>query len=327
MIPAWVAVLMALFGGGPAAAASEVPPARTIVYKSVGACRIGADIYRTGGAGARPALLWLHGGALIFGDKTKINRRQLARYLEAGFVVVSIDYRLAPETKLPAILEDVAGAYRWMRVRGPSLAGIDPDRIGVIGHSAGGYLALTCGHRLSPRPRAIVSFYGYGDIVGEWYSRPDPFYLKEPAVSRAQALAGVGRPPGCADAAEESRWPFYLYCRQQGLWPKEVAGIDPGAEPRRFDPFCPVRNVDAQYPPTLLLHGDQDTDVPFEQSVLMDRELTRAGVTHEFIPIAGGQHGFDHDMDDARAAQAFEKVVVFLGRHLDAAGRDRKEGR
>ncbi len=211
-----------------------------------------------------------------------------------------------------------------MRAQGPSLAGIDPGRIAVIGHSAGGYLALTCGYRLSPRPRAIVSFYGYGDIVGDWYSRPDPFYLREPAVSRAQALSGVGKQPGCGDSAEESRWSFYLYCRQQGLWPKEVAGIDPAVEPRAFDPFCPIRNVNGQYPPTVLLHGDRDTDVPFQQSVGMERELTRAGVAHEFIPIAGGEHGFDHDMDDARTVQAFEKVMVFLSRHLDAPRRARR---
>jgi acetyl esterase/lipase len=310
-----VAALLAFFG------AQSAPRPQTFAFKAVGDCRIRADVYCANSPGPRPAILWIHGGALIFGDRDKINRRQLAQYLDAGFTVVSIDYRLAPETKLPSILEDVSDAYRWMRERGPSELGIDPGRIAVIGHSAGGYLTLTCGYRLSPRPRALVSFYGYGDIVGDWYSKPDPFYSRERAVSRAQAVAGVGKEGGCEDSSEENRWPFYLYCRQQGLWPREVAGIDPVAEPRRFDSFCPIRNVTREYPPTMLLHGDKDTDVPFQQSAEMDRALTKAGIVHEFVPIAGGEHGFDHDMDDPRTVKAFEKVMSFLKSYL--AGQSR----
>ncbi len=70
--------------------------------------------------------------------------------------------------------------------------------------------------------------------------------------------------------------------------PEKSPAHDPDAEPKAFDRFCPVRNVSAQYPPTLLIHGTNDTDVPHEQSVLMDRELTRRGVPHEFISVPGG---------------------------------------
>ena len=294
------------------AAAQPKVPMQTYVYKTDGQCAIRADVYRAAGDEIRPAILWIHGGALIFGHRGTINQAQLSRYVEAGFVVVSIDYRLAPETKLPGILEDLEDAYRWMRSRGPGLFRIDPDRIAVIGHSAGGYLTLTAGYRLRPRPKALVAFYGYGDIIGDWYSRPDPFYLKEPAVTREQALAGVTGHPISEALDGSARWPFYLYCRQQGLWPMEVVGIDPAAEPRRFEPFCPVRNVSRDYPATMLLHGDRDTDVPYQQSVDMARELKRVGVVHEFVPIPGGGHGFDRDMTDPRTVSAFNKVIAFL---------------
>ena len=65
----------------------------------------------------------------------------------------------------------------------------------------------------------------------------------------------------------------YLYCRQQGLWPKVLTGRDPDEEPRAFDAFCPVRNVTPECPPTLLIHGTKDTDVPYELSVQMAKEL------------------------------------------------------
>src|SRR5205085_5190889 len=139
-------------------------------------------------------------------------------------------------------------------------------------------------------PKALVAFYGYGDIAGEWYSRPDPFYNQQPAVSKQQAYQAVGG-PYFDDSVPNNRFEFYLYCRQQGLWPKEVTGHDPDLEPHAFDAFCPIRNVTAKYPPTLLIHGTKDTDVPYEQSASMDKELTRKGVAHELITVADAGHG------------------------------------
>ena len=62
-------------------------------------------------------------------------------------------------------------------------------------------------------------------------------------------------------------------------------------ERRKLDPYCPVRNVAASYPPTLLIHGTADTDVPYEQSVEMDRELARRNIPHELVTVPGAGHG------------------------------------
>ena len=156
----------------------------TYTYKTVDEHEIPVDVYRYPGDDVRPALIWIHGGALIFGTRNWLPSAQLEKYLQAGYTVISIDYRLAPETKLAAIVEDITDAYAWVRANGPDLFKIDPDRIAVVGHSAGGYLTLMAGLRLRPRPKALVSFYGYGDITGPWYSRPDPFYSQMPAVSK-----------------------------------------------------------------------------------------------------------------------------------------------
>jgi acetyl esterase/lipase len=296
---------------------------QTYVYKTTPDCQIQADVYRLPGEAQQPAILWLHGGGLIFGHRNMLRPEQVEQYLRAGYTVVAIDYRLAPETKLQAILEDLKDAYDWVHEQGPTLFHIDPDRLAVIGHSAGGYLTLMAGFWVYPRPKALISFYGYGDIAGEWYSRPSPHYCKEPAVLPEVAYQGVGG-PAITGSQSNQRWLFYLYCRQQGLWPKEVTGYDPHTEPQAFERFCPIHNVTPDYPPTLLLHGDQDTDVPFEQSSQMAAALKQHQIPHQLITMKGFGHGFDLFPDESgepiglkhpKVAEAFEKVLVFLKDH------------
>lgn len=287
---------------------------KTYTYKTAGACEIKADVYGASDA-RRPAVIWVHGGALIMGSRVGIDQALLARLLKAGHAVVSIDYRLAPETKLPAILDDLADACQWVREKGPELFRVDPERVAVMGGSAGGYLTLAAGYRVVPRPRALVAFWGYGDIAGKWYSQPDPFYSKMPAVPKEEAYQAVGGPALSESTGKNNRGRFYLYCRQRGLWPKEVTGHDPDREPKAFDPWCPVRNVSAKYPPTLLVHGTEDTDVPYEQSELMDRELARHGVEHELLTVKGAGHGLA-GAKPAVVAETYDRAVAFVSRFL-----------
>ena len=84
---------------------------------------------------------------------------------------------------------------------------------------------------------------------------------------------------------------FYQFCRQRGIWPQEVSGWDPHKEFIKYKPYMPVNNVTKEYPPTLLIHGTEDTDVPYEQSVMMADEFKKYGIDHELITIVGGEHG------------------------------------
>jgi acetyl esterase/lipase len=296
----------------------------TVTYKTAGSLEIQLDVHRPDDDRVRPVVVWIHGGALIMGSRSgidpRVKKEEGADFLKAGYAVVSIDYRLAPETKLPAIIEDVEDAYRFVHERGPELFHVDTERIAVLGSSAGGYLTLTCGFRAKPRPAALVSYWGYGDLIGDWYSRPSDFYRRQPLVSEEAALAGVSGPPvadGVVDGNDypKARSAFYLYCRQNGLWPKLVGGLDPHVEPAAFDPYMPVKNVTPEYPPTLLIHGTADTDVPYEQSVLMERELKRHGVAHRFITVPDAGHGL-YDGDPKLVSQAYDEVLPFVERYV-----------
>ena len=296
---------------------------KTYVYKQVGECRIHADIYQPQPTSVlRPLVMFIHGGGLIYGSRKDINPKQLELYLNAGYVIVSIDYRLAPEAKLPAIITDLQDAFGWIYDHGTELCSADAQRMAVVGHSAGGYLTLMAGFCV--RPRALVSFYGYGDIVGTWYREPDPFYCQQPVVSEEQSGKLVEGPVISEPSVERGKDNFYLYCRHNGLWPQEVGGHDPRTVPSFFVLFCPLRNVTPDYPPTLLLHGDQDTDVPYEQSVLMAEMLSRHRVEHGLITTNGGGHGFDRDMSDPFVTESFATVLAFLENHIGTGTQARR---
>jgi dipeptidyl aminopeptidase/acylaminoacyl peptidase len=124
--------------------------------------------------------------------------------------------------------------------------------------------------------------------------------------------------PLSGPTASNQRFRYYLYLRQQGLWPKEVAGIDPATRPEAFRPFCPASNVTGKFPPTMLLHGDKDTDVPVGQSDQMAALLRQHGVACEFVRVAGAGHGFDGRMNVPATAALFERAVEFLKMRLSA---------
>jgi len=298
------------------------PPAfvkQTHTYKAVGDVNIQADVYRADDKVKRPVVVWLHGGALIVGSRASVPKNLLNLCRDEGYALVSLDYRLAPEVKLPAIIEDVQDAFGWLRAKGPGLLNIDPDRVVVTGGSAGGYLTLMTGFRITPRPRALIAYWGYGDVDGDWYTKPSEHYRKTvPLISKEEASKAVGdRVLTGTERSEEgkARSRFYLYLRQNGLWTREVSGFDPLKEPRNLDPYCPIRNVTADYPPTLLVHGTEDTDVPYEQSAAMAKELARRNVPHELITVRGAGHGLSGG-DRKLVEEAHAKALGFIRQNL-----------
>lgn len=116
--------LLAMVAAVPLVAAT-IEPMKTYTYKTYGPNRIElqADVHSPPGDAVRPVVIFIHGGALMMGDR-KLTRKAgslLETLLNAGYVVVSIDYRLAPNVKLPAIIEDLRDACAWVRKSGPEL--------------------------------------------------------------------------------------------------------------------------------------------------------------------------------------------------------------
>jgi acetyl esterase/lipase len=160
------------------------------------------------------------------------------------------------------------------------------------------------------------SLRGYGDVDGDWYTRPSEHYRKQPLVSREEAFEQVGdRTVTGSEPGLKNRGRFYLYLRQNGLWTREVTGFDPEKDKAMLDRFCPVRNVTKDYPPTMLVHGTEDTDVPYQLSVNMAKELERSGVKHEFVAVQGAGHGLSGG-DKKLVEEAYAKSLMFIRKYL-----------
>ena len=288
----------------------------THIYKSVDGQDILADVIGAAPGERRPAVVWIHGGGLIFGSRIYSPRASLLRELvERGIVVVSIDHRFAPEIKLPGIVEDVRDAWRWVQEEGPDRFGIDASRVAIAGASAGGYLSLLAATQFTPRPCAVASFWGYGDITAPWEAEPSAHYRQQELVSRDAAVASLAAPPLQDPAVGIDRSIFYLYCRQQGCWIGEVTAHDPRSDNAWFDRWCPLRNISTSFPPTMLVHGTADTDVPHEESEKLAARFKEAGVDYHFVSMPGVGHGFAN-AQAALAGGVEVQVAEFLRARL-----------
>jgi len=231
---------------------------RRMVYATIDGQELLLDILTPPGADrpAAPGVLIIHGGGWSGGARTEFGG--LGRYLASrGYVVISMDYRLAPAWRFPAARDDVAAAVQTVEARAAEF-GLDGRRLVLLGRSAGGQLALL--HAYSshdPAIRGVVSFYGPTDLVYGYEHPADPKIYDSTAVLTRY----IGGPL-------VDHLPAYRAA-------------------------SPIECARAESPPTLLVHGVPDELVEVEQSRRLDRRLTKLGVAHLLVELPWASHGCD----------------------------------
>ncbi len=228
-----------------------------------------------------PAVLIIHGGGFTKGDKGAAREMNIGTNLALnGCVAMSINYLLAKrqgtEVPWPQNLYDCKTAVRWLRANAERLR-IDPDRIGVIGGSAGGQLA------------AMVAVAG----VEAKLDPPGPYGQFSSRVQCAVVLYGP---------ADLAKW------KDISAWRKSRT-----EDPELYRVSSPVTWVDRGDPPILLLHGTADRVVPVDQSERFAAALKKAGVEHELVLIPGAPHTF-HLQPAQRDLRPL--VLGFFAKHL-----------
>lgn len=239
-------------------------------------------------ASPAPAAVYVHGGGWQTGDRggggflPQLRPQLLAK----GFVVVSIDYRLAPANKWPAQIEDVKCAVRYLRANAATY-GIDASRIGAWGGSAGGHLVSLLGTSdasagfdvgadtsLSSRVQAVVDLFGPADLTSsDW------------GTSGADTI-------------------------------RAVFGVEPGTSGDVLARASPVTYVSRDDPPFLILQGDRDQTVPASQSRELADRLGAAGVPATLVMVKGGSHGLAERSEQPGPDALVRTIVDFLVRTL-----------
>jgi acetyl esterase/lipase len=231
----------------------------------------------------QPTLIWIHGGGWTGGTK-ETAFASLLPWLEMGWNVVNVEYRLARVSLAPAAVEDCLCALRWVGSHAAQYK-IDPDRIVVSGDSAGGHLALTTGMippeagldrqcpastpGSLPKVAAIVNWYGITDVVD----------LLDGPNRKTYAVAWLSSMPNREEVA------------------------------RRVSPLTWVR---AGLPPILTIQGDADPTVPYTHALRLREALDKAQVPNQLLTIPGGKHG---NFTPDERLRIFATIQEFLRKH------------
>jgi acetyl esterase/lipase len=235
---------------------------RDVNYCTAGDVAMTMDIYfpQVTGDTPSPVALYVHGGAWASGSKSMLDRVIDPGMLTSkGFLVASVDYRLAPQYRWPAQIEDVKCAVRYLRANA-SAYNLDPGRIGAFGESAGGHLTAMLG--LAGQSAGFDGGPGYSD-----------------QSSRVQAVVDICGPTDFTN--------YTMNSSIQGLT-NFVAGV--ATERSSLDGASPVSYVDKDAPPFLIIHGEKDPLVPFYQSQTLYDRLISAGARATLIPVKNAAH-------------------------------------
>lgn len=283
----FLAFLLAI---GLAAQEIPAPPADVVVQSDVEYSRVGGRVAMDvvmpkQGEGPYPTVVCIHGGGFRAGNRASF--LPIAYKLaQAGYVAVTVSYRLSPGHQFPAAVEDVKAAVRFLRANADRFQ-VDPDRIGAAGASAGGTLALMLGVTggvdqfegsgpaldQSSRVQAVVNFFGATNFVKSYGA----------SVDAAEVL------------------PMFL-------------GGDVDHAYQLHVQSSPLNWVSPDDAPTLTLHGTKDRYVAFEQGQWITERLREAGVTAEIIAFQDVDHGFG--AFGPRLDEAIASMLVFFNKHL-----------
>jgi acetyl esterase/lipase len=254
----------AVASSGPAAAAGKV--IRDVEFASSGEAPLRLDLYLPEGKAALGLIVWVHGGAWRAGTRASVD---LADMTSRGWAVASVDYRLSPVARFPAQVHDIKAAVRYLRAHAAQ-HGYPASRFVIAGSSAGGHLAALVGvsngqpelegdvgnqRHVSSDVQAIVSLYGASNLSSILsQSTPHGLGVRVPAL---ELLLG-GRPESVPELARLA---------------------------------SPVFHVSAADPPLLMLHGDQDQQMPINQSHELEGAYQRLGLPVRLVVVHGSGHG------------------------------------
>jgi alpha-L-fucosidase 2 len=254
-----------------------------IEYAVAGNESLKLDVGIPDGKGPFPIAILVHGGGWRGGDKQVFIKPIFQPLADAGFVWFSINYRLAPAHRYPAAVDDVTTAVRWIKAHASEYKA-DEKRMALIGESAGGHLVALVGARDGRRLgiAAVVPFYAPCDM--------EAMTLGEDKTDAA--FKAIGSFLGFTEPNDQAR--------------------------RLLRESSPITYVNKDMPPFLLIHGDKDQAVPYNQSVKMRDRMKQAGASCDLYTVEGGGHGMSGWEKDPKLQTYKAEMIRWLKKNLSA---------
>jgi len=277
---------LAVMAGSPLAVAAPKVEA-DLEYAKVADTALKLDLYLPEGTGPAPLLVFVHGGGWEAGSKAGM---PLGGLVERGFAVASVDFRPASKAPFPGQVHEIKAAVRFLRASAKQY-GYDASRIGIVGVSSGGHLAAMVG-TTNGDPELEGSL---GDHAGE--------------SSAVQAIVSYFGAANLTTILAQST-PFGLGVREPAL--TRLLGSLPKDNEAAARKASPVFYVDARDPPLFMFHGDQDPQMPINQSHELEGAYEKQGAAVEFVVVHGAAHGGDAFY----LPQNLEQVEKFLDANL-----------
>ena len=267
---------------------------RDIVYARVGDRELFLDLCLPAkGPAPLPVIVWVHGGGWRKGSKNTGSRAR--GMLDRGYAVVDVGYRLSGEAIFPAQVEDCKAAVRWVRANATKY-GLDPDRIGAWGSSAGGHLVAFLGTAGDVREFDTETNTEYSSrvqAVCDWYGPTDFLQMDKHSLKDSRLIHDVANSPESQLVGGPIQEKPY----------RSLA--------RKANPITYVTKDD---PPFLIMHGDKDMSVPVHQSELLYDALKKVGVDATLYVVKGAGHGLRDGEESSE--ELFETVAEFFDKHL-----------
>ena len=250
----------------------------------------------------RGTILYFHGGGMIFGHREDLPQPYISLLTENGYGLLALDYLLAPESKLPAIMKGMSESIEWFIQKGSTALNLDHSDYYLMGRSAGGYLALYHAVHATAKPRGVIAFYGYYTLNDASFNVPSRYALQYPQVSD-QMMDSLIANQSITSEPSKQRYLLYLATRQRGNWIPFISGNQ--QQSKNYDL---TKEQLATLPPTFITAASQDPDVPVRQSKML----------HKFIPeselhlVESAEHDFDRTQVDELGMEIYSKLVQWL---------------
>lgn len=270
----------------PDAAARQPREIRDVTYATVDGRALQLDLYLPAGVANPPLVVWVHGGAWRSGSRESVRREFAAN----GFATAAVSYRLSTEARFPAMVHDIKAAIRFLRARAGDY-GYRTDRIAIAGDSAGGHLAALVG--VSSGVAALEGTVGA--------------HLDQ--SSGVQAIVDYYGASNLTTILRQST-PFGLDVRVPAL--ELLLGAVPEKAPDLARLGSVTTYVEATDPPLLIFHGDQDPQMPINQSHELEGAYEALGLDVALVVLHGAAHGGDVFYQGAR----LERALAFLRRTI-----------